>query len=347
MNRFATLQEGERREFFIRYQQTSGVQPAVVEKDFWVCWLLGLIFQTPELGGNALFKGGTSLSKVFNVINRFSEDIDLGISPASLGFPEDGLDNAPSKTVREKRIAALNAKCARDVEHRFMPVLEKIIRGQLGAKAGAPAWLRYELDAPSHSPVVYFDYPATPIGRLAYIKPSVKIEFGALTDQRPTGRHPIVPFIAALVPDVFVDFRVEVVALEIERTFWEKATILHAEFHRPAEKPIPARYARHYSDFAALWNHPLGAKCARHLDLLERVCVHKNRFFKNAWSRYETARPGTLRLLPPETRHGELRRDYALMLQMFMNAPPPFEDILQTLIAAETSINRSQPSANK
>ena len=338
---FVTLSPENKGQIFRTYQFEAGVHAAIVEKDFWVCWLLGLIFQTPALGGNALFKGGTSLSKVFNVINRFSEDIDLGLSPASLGCPETDLDNAPTKTARAKRVDALNAKCACEVEHRFMPVLEKLVQSQLGPPATTPAWLRYELETTSHSPIIYFDYPAAPLDRLAYIKPSVKIEFGALTDQRPTGRHPIAPLVAALVPGAFEDFRAEVVALEIERTFWEKATILHAEFHRPPEKPIPARYARHYSDFAALWRHPLGAKSARCLDLLERVRAHKTRFFKTPWSHYETAHPGTLRLTPPETRREELRLDYATMTPMFLQNAPAFETILQTLAAAENTINRA------
>ena len=76
MNRFATIPERDRTDFFIRYEERTRVDPAITEKDFWVCWLLGLIFSTPELGENAVFKGGTSLSKVFGVINRFSEDID-------------------------------------------------------------------------------------------------------------------------------------------------------------------------------------------------------------------------------------------------------------------------------
>ena len=96
----------------------------------------------------------------------------------------------------------------------------------------------------------------------------------------------------------------------------------------------------HYADFAALWKHPLGAKCARCLDLLERVRAHKERFFKSAWSNYETACPGALRLSPPETRHEELRRDYAAMLPMFLRDAPAFDEILKTLSTAETVINR-------
>ena len=172
-----------------------------------------------------------------------------------------------------------------------------------------------------------------------YIPPLVKLEFGSLTDQRPIGTHMITSFIAELAPDAFDDFHTEVVALEIERTFWEKATILHAEYHRPAEQPMRDRFARHYADFAALWNHPSGLAAATRFDLLERVRTHKSRFFASGWTHFETAVPGTLRLVPPEARLAELRRDYAAMQPMFMSPPPSFDAIMSTLRLAEDAIN--------
>jgi hypothetical protein len=135
---------------------------------------LGLIFSTPELGGNAVFKGGTSLSKVFGVINRFSEDVDLGLSPESLGYPESEIDEAPTKTARANRVAALLAACAHKVKMKFLPELEKLISGQLGGKTRGRPWLRYELEEASHSPVIHFDYPTTLPNPLPYIRASSK-----------------------------------------------------------------------------------------------------------------------------------------------------------------------------
>jgi hypothetical protein len=339
VNRFATIHERDRTDFFIRYEEHTRVDPAITEKDFWVCWLLGLIFSTPELGGSAVFKGGTSLSKVFGVINRFSEDVDLGLSPESLGYPESEIDEAPTKTARAKRAGALLAACAHKVETEFLPLLEKLIFGQLGGKTGGRPWLRYELEEASHSPVIHFDYPTTLPNPLPYIRSAVKIEFGSLTDQRPTGTHRIVPLVAELTPEAFADFQAEVVALEVERTFWEKATILHAEFHRPADKAQPPRYARHFSDFVALWRHPSGRTAAGRLDLLERVRLHKSRYFASSWAHYESAVPGTLRLHPPEFRMAELRRDYLAMRPMFLAEPLSFDEMMSVLDEAEKSLN--------
>lgn len=198
--------------------------------------------------------------------------------------------------------------------------------------------LRVRRREPLAHNIILFPYPqAVPPG--SYIAPVVKIEFGSLTDQRPTGKHPIKPLVAEIVPEAFLDFSAEVVALEIERTFWEKATILHAEYHRPPAQPLRDRFARHYSDFAALWRLPAGRAMATRLDLLERVRAHKSKFFGSSWAHYDTAVPGTLRLIPGDGRLAELRRDYAAMEPMFLSPSPRFEDMIDALREAERAIN--------
>jgi hypothetical protein len=131
-----------------------------------------------------------------------------------------------------------------------------------------------------------------------------------------------------------------VVALEVERTFWEKATILHAEYHRSATQLIPDRFARHYSDFASLWNHSSRDAALSRIDLLERVALFKSSFFGSSWSNYDSARPGSLRLSPSENRVRELERDYEDMKPMFLEEPPSFAEVLQILRVAEETINR-------
>ena len=338
MNAFAALAAKQRETVLADLALRLNMPAFMVEKDFWVCWLLARIFATPVLGAECVFKGGTSLSKVFGAIQRFSEDVDLSISPATLGWQESDLDGAPSVSMRQKRMKKVEADCAVAVRERFQPELEATIAAILGQRETGNGWLVFEMDTVSHSPVLLFHYPAV-MAPGEYIAPLVKIEFGSLTDQRPTGRHRIAAFIEQAAPGVFGDTAADVVALELERTFWEKATILHAEYHRPAEKPIPPRFARHYADFAGLWRHPAGKEAARRFDLLERVRLHKSRFFSSSWAHYDTAIPGTLRLVPPELRNSELRRDYSRMEPMFLTFPLSFDDVLQTLCEAEAHVN--------
>jgi hypothetical protein len=341
MSTFATLPPHERELFFRQYQQRRGIDPVIAEKDFWVCWLLGRIFEQPKLGDTCVFKGGTSLSKVFNAIERFSEDIDIGISPSSLGWNESDLDEAPSRTKRAERKTQLEVACAAAIEKSWTPILERAAQGILGQPPDRPYWLSYKFDDVGHSPILLFAYPGALPRGVAYIAREVKIEFGSLTDQRPIGRHRINAFVGELAPEAFTDFNTEVVALELERTFWEKATILHAEFHRPLDRPMRDRHARHYADFAALWRlEP--AKAARgRFDLLERVRVHKSRFFSSGWANYAAAVPGTLRLVPPAHRIEALRADYNAMRQMFLNEPLSFDEMLAILNEAEAELNRA------
>ena len=130
-------------------------------------------------------------------------------------------------------------------------------------------WFEFLTDANTNSPVLLFHYPSSQPAGFDYLKRSVKLEFGSLTDQQPVGRHPVRPWVADVLPDAFPDWRCEVVALEVERSFWEKATILHTEYHRPAEKPTPDRFSRHYADTAALAKHPTASRAIDQHDLRE------------------------------------------------------------------------------
>jgi hypothetical protein len=147
------------------------------------------------------------------------------------------------------------------------------------------------------------------------------------------------PWVADVLSQAFPDWRCEVVALEMERSFWEKATILHAEYHRAADKPTPDRFSRHYADTAALSLHPAAARALELHDLRDRVVEWKGRFFGSGWARYDLARPGTFRLVPPPERVPELRRDYQAMRDMYLSEPAGFDQVLATLAELERRIN--------
>ena len=144
--------------------------------------------------------------------------------------------------------------------------------------------------------------------------------------------------LAEALPDMGEE-RDEVVAMEVERTIWEKATILHAEYHRPATQAVGERFSRHYSDSAALWKQPAGAASLARLDLLEHVALFKSRFFGPSWANYAEAKPEGLRLVPPSHRKSELAQDYAKMGPMFLALPRTFEEVVETLREAEARIN--------
>ena len=313
----------------------------MVEKDFWVCWLLGRLFSLEAFRGHLVFKGGTSLAKVFGVIHRFSEDIDLSISPEWLGVDEAWLEQPGSKSARQRRMKQLEERCVQAVRERYGPLLEAAVRAELGLPDGR--WkLITTVDRITHSPVVLFEYPRAASYR-SYVPAAVKIEFGSLTDQQPVGAHPVRSMIEEQFPAALAVPPVAVVAMEAERTFWEKATILHDAGLRPAGKRLPERYSRHYYDTVLLAEAAVGARALTRLDLLARVTRFKNLFFASSWSDYESARPGGFRLVPSEARRAELEPDYAEM-QEFFTVPPPAVDVLwERLRVVEARINELRP----
>jgi hypothetical protein len=181
----------ERQLYFEQAAFERRMHPAVLEKDFWVCWFLAIAFGNAELGDHMLFKGGTALSKVFRVIERFSEDLDLGIPPERLGITEEEVEHAASRTQRERWMKRLQDSCAAAVRERFQPVLEQAVVEVLGLRVGGARWLEFVTDRATHSPVLFFHYPTTQAEGFPYLRRAVKLEFGSLTDQRTVGRHPV------------------------------------------------------------------------------------------------------------------------------------------------------------
>ncbi|MBS0652863.1 MAG: nucleotidyl transferase AbiEii/AbiGii toxin family protein [Verrucomicrobia bacterium] len=329
---FLKLPSNERRLYIEQAAIQRNISPVIMEKDFFVCWLLNILFES-QFADNLVFKGGTSLSKIFGAINRFSEDIDLSLSPAFLELPETAANRSQADKWWEKAEKA----CEIAIQTQIMPTLEASVLDAL--EKHEQAKFEFLKDPQTKSPVILFHYPSSLPTELAYIKRSVKLEFGSLTDQQPTGRYPIRPWIAELFPAAFPDRQCEIIVLEIERTFWEKATILHAEYHRPLDKPMRDRFSRHYADTAALANHSEAIKAIDHHALRDRVVSWKSLFFRDSSTNYAQAKPGTFHLVPRAERLPELRRDYQLMRDMYLNEPLSFDDILSILTHLEHRIN--------
>jgi hypothetical protein len=215
-----------------------------VEKDFWVCWILRALFTLPEIGAHLTFKGGTSLSKGWKPIARFSEDIDVVIDRAFLGFGGDrSPESAPSNKQRDQRLEDLRAACQRAIREALAPALAQ----RIGEKVAAGTWQLEDDPADTDAQTLLFKYPAA-LAAGDYVRPAVKIELGARSDTDPSTMPDIQPYLAEALPGRIeeADFRVRTLAPE--RTFWEKASLLHEETYRAGGKGPPARLARHYYD---------------------------------------------------------------------------------------------------
>lgn len=344
MDKVACLDGSERAALFGETGAARGVANTIIEKDFWVCWTLKRLFELQKEDAPTLvFKGGTSLSKAFGAIRRFSEDIDLSFDRADLGYTGDrdpGREGI-SKKQAGKLIEDLVGDVERHIAEKLMPALRAAIAKQLGEPTNGEWSLEIE---PSDPQTVNFHYPtALPkeaYEGMAYITPRVKLEFGARGDPWPTEEKTIRPYAADEFPDFFEDADCIVTVLSARRTFWEKATALHAEAHRPKGSPTPQYFSRHYYDIAMLLDTEDGKAAAADFALLEQVANHKAVFFRSAWASYDTARPGTLQLVPTEARLKDLRADYRDMApMMFDEKPLSFDEILPRIQKLQDTIN--------
>ena len=336
MNRIARMTAAERAEVFAETAARKALPEAIIEKDFWVCWVLMQLFSIESLSGRLLFKGGTSLSKIFHAINRFSEDIDLAVDYAALGFTGERNPRleAISKTRRASILAEMMVACQQYIGGEFLDALKTRCQQVLGA---AGAW---SLEVSAQDPnVVRFHYPAAGAKSLAYVAPQVVLEMGTHAEFVPRDRFTIRSFAGEEFPDLVADGDIGVVALLAKRTFWEKATILHAEYHRPPEKALPERYSRHYYDVAMLAEGPIRAEALGDMTLLAQVVRHKETFYPSGWARYDLARPESFRLLPPKNRLAALERDYRSMGVMIFGEAPTFDKVMGVLAGLEHEIN--------
>lgn len=338
MSRFASLLPTERATFLAEAAARRGISEVVVEKDAWVSWALRALFADDDAQRYLLFKGGTSLSKVHGLIERFSEDIDLGVSPAVLGFDEARIRRATSKSGRARLSTELQQACGQFVKARIMPHLCRSAEADFGPPERGAWFSKYAGDEAGTT--LLFAYPTSTSTDFHYIEKVVRLEFGALTDQRPLAPMPIGTILCEALGERFADLECDAITLDASRTFWEKATILHDCALQPEHKPLRARYARHYSDVAVMWAKG-GTHLIRDPDLLRAVSRHKELFFSSSWSDYAAAREGRLRLTPPAHRIHELRSDYESMRPMFLDEPLTFEAMLDKITEAEAAISRS------
>lgn len=326
MDSVARFSTAQRRELFSEAAARLGMTPAVVEKDFWVTWALDRLFATPELARLLMFKGGTSLSKVYGLIERFSEDIDLILDWRILGGDD------PLAERSRTRQAELNEAINREAQAYIAgPLLASLVAALAGIGE-----CRIGEDDPH---VIEVRYPAA-FGDI-YLRPEVRLEIGPLAAWLPHEEGRISAYAAQAFPELFTKRETTVRTIRAERTFWEKATILHQEAHRPEDSPQPARYSRHYYDLARMTASPVKAAALADRELLASVVEFKQRFYPRSWARYDLAVPGSLRLLPGEHVLAAVGADYRAMSDMIFGQIPDFADIVTQLRALENEINGS------
>ena len=329
MDKVAVLPNDQRAELFRETATRRRMANAVAEKDFWVCWSLAKLFDDPTVSPKILFKGGTSLSKVFGLIERFSEDIDLILDWREITDQNPQIQR--SRTKQDQLNKHLQAAAHEYIRDQLLPLCRRLL---------APV-VQVELDGQDPH-VIAINYPAA--FSESYIRPEIRLEIGPLAIWTPNDRYEISPYCAEEFPAVFTRKTCHVQCIKAERTFWEKATILHHEAFRPEGSQQPERYSRHYYDLARLAASPVKERAFGNLDLLKSVVASKDRFYPRGWARYDLATPPTLRLMPPAHIRKALERDYGEMAIMIYGERPAFNELMDQIRALESAINTIPPS---
>lgn len=328
MNRVAALPAKQRNELFALTAERRGMgSVAVVEKDFWVCWTLKHLFEHPTLSKLLVFKGGTSLSKVFGLIERFSEDIDLILDWRVVATDDPMADR--SKTKQGKLNDEVNEKARGYISDTLIPLLDEALGSHCAVEVSGEKDLGH---------IVRVKYPETT--KAENLLPYIQLEIGPLASWLPHSEHTVCPYASENFPEQFDDADCRVCAIDAKRTFWEKATILHHEAHRPETTSVPVRYSRHYYDLHLMAADESVKKAAlADFEMLRSVVEFKKKFYPRGWANYDQAKPGTLKLIPSDRILDIMRKDYAAMQDMIFGRCPSFDEIIAGLKGLEAEIN--------
>ena len=325
MDKIASASDSERKKLFIDAADKANIADFIVEKDFWVSWVLGKIFADKYLSEVLCFKGGTSLSKAFGLIDRFSEDIDLILSQHAILKTGETLEQSSNSK---------QAEFNKEVESRAGYFISTVLKDKI-AKV-LKEICEVETDVKDDH-VLFVKFPR--VFDYNYIQSDIKLEIGPLALWNPNEKYPISSFIAVSLPELELANPI-IPTIKPERTFWEKITILHHEHYRPETSPLTPRYSRHYYDVFKMGNSKIKEEALTNLKLLEEVVAFKKRFYPRGWAKYDEAVLGTIRLYPAKQNLKDLEQDYIKMQKMIFGASPKWEEILGYLKELQAEINK-------
>lgn len=324
--------------------QRLGTSAQNIEKDFWVCWTLDALFNELKEGGpRLLFKGGTSLSKGFGLIERFSEDIDVTVFRDDLGEPAtvEELEGLSGKK-RKARLDAIKDACNAYINGPLRDELMLILQTRLKAAGMTAGTARVEADdADPDGQTLLLWYPsATP--QSEYVRAAIKIESGGKSALDPNSDVSIKPYVDEDLPGL--DLTVPAVrTVDPERTFWDEVVILHGLRRwfdkRGGLRGGGQRVSRHYYDLHRLAAAPVGAAAIAETALGADCVAHARMFFDRPDFDLVSAAPGSFALAPHQAMIEQLRVDYRAMQGMIFGNPPHFGAVLESISSLETRLN--------
>lgn len=333
---FFTLSQKDQREALEYVRAESGRPAHLLEKDIWVVWVLRTLFEAP-IGADITFKGGTSLSKVYRIIDRFSEDIDVTYDIRKL-IPDlvgEGGELPASRSQAGKWTKAVRSRLPGWIMEYIQPLIET-------ALAEEQLKSRVELGGQGTEKLL-LHYPALTRGT-GYIAPVVTLEFGGRATGEPRQIHEVVCDAAEHLSDVAFPAASPQV-MSVARTFWEKATAAHvfcAQGHFRGE-----RFARHWHDLAAIGRSEYFSAAVTGREVAAAVASHKGRFFiekdrDGQTIDYTLATSGHLKIVPEGGARAALSEDYKAMVadNVMIGEALTFEELMDACAELEEQVNK-------
>lgn len=317
MHRFYQLPGSDKVEILRQTGEQAGLPAYAVEKDWWVVQTLTVLFGL-EIGPYLVFKGGTSLSKAWGLIGRFSEDIDLAVDRSFFGFAGDLSKNQRTKLRKEANTYITTV---------IYPRLERSFR-ESGLTAVTVEL--EEIKSSDQDPVIInIHYPFV-IESPGYLLPRIQIEIGCRSLHEPHTMRPILSLVDEVFPNLSFSLSpVQIPAVNPERTFLEKMFLLHEEFQRPNEKRRVNRLSRHLYDVFLLAQTPFADKALDNQELYQTIVHHRQTFTRLGGVDYSFHQPSTVNPIPPQSHWKDWEADYRTMReQMIYGASPGFKELI-------------------
>ncbi|QTU82928.1 nucleotidyl transferase AbiEii/AbiGii toxin family protein [Carnobacteriaceae bacterium zg-C25] len=330
MNRILDLSNEELELVIQNTSDKLNLSKAIIEKDLWVCVILNYLFGSFKYKDNIVFKGGTSLSKVYKLIKRFSEDIDLALDWRVLGYGEKEPYEERSNTKQSKFNDKLNEDTKVFLKEEVLYTLEKDFKEILKDRDFC-----FYIDE-NDEQTICFDYPKN--HKDSSILQVIRLEFGSLAEPIPANRRKIQTYIKEVYPNVF-DEEIEVIAVDSLRTFYEKITILHREANR-VNGNYPSRYSRHFYDVYQMVCTEMRKDSFMNMELLSSVIDFKKKFYTSNWAKYDAIMKGNLKLIPNKEALEIFSKDYDSMKNMIFGEKPKFDEMLEEIEKYEQELNR-------
>jgi len=330
--KFIDLPISAQRDFIRDYSAKTDIPEQVIEKDWWVTAVLRALFALPSAPATS-FKGGTSLSKCWNLINRFSEDIDIAITREFLGFSGQLSKTQISDKLRRAACAFVREKLQYELRDKM---IEQGIR-----KDAFSVEVKITPVSTTDPETIYIHYKSA-FDTLPYIENAVKIEVGGRSMSEPLETVSLRSMLENEYSNTrFVEPSIEVATVKPERTFLEKLCLLHEEFAKQSDSIRVARMSRHLYDVAMISRTPIAEKALNDENLFRAVIEHRLQFIGLKGFDYSGMSAKTLNIVPPEDIMPQWRDDYEKMRSgMIYHQAPSFDELIDEIKALNKKINK-------